>query len=633
MPSSVTSMPGYMSFEPFPYLKEIVDCFDVDSPVQQIDLKKGVQVGYTTILESMLLYAMAHVKTLPVMLMTADKDLADMRVENNILPMLQQSDFSHVIRSSDEGNSRKTGKTAKQIQWVGGGYMVPFGANSAAKMRSFSICFMLKDEIDAWPVTVGKDGCPDALSDDRTTGYAQRKKIVRGSTPLLMHESHIDRNYKLGDQRKYFVKCLSPDCRHPQPIEWRTEDKETGIVGGFVWRYDEDGMLIQESVKYLCQKCGHPHEEHDKERLFSFSNAEWVPTAKPTTPNRRSYHLSGLYSPVGFEPWHGCVSKFLVAYDVKNKRVKDMGKYQRFYNNVLGEPFEVRGFKIRFEHVSHHRRLCYKYGEVPNTFADQYMGSKVLFLTLTVDVHDDFLAAGVIGWTRDQRSVLIDYVHIETQGEGDECPHTTSTVWPKLREYIENKHYSGDDGTEYGVLYTFIDANYGRDTVVTFCSDYVSNVFPIIGTSRPAKAQTIRQFAEFKTQLSTTGYRITVDDYKDRLAPVMRREWVQETGIQDRYHFNAPIDITNKQLKELTAETRQKVTDKKGHVSYEWKRRGRNELWDLHVYGHAAVEVLAWNICVQYFEVEEFDWGDFWEYAESGDNDSLFNRVQNDKIQ
>ena len=161
---------------------------------------------------------------------------------------------------------------------------------------------------------------------------------------------------------------------------------------------------------------------------------------------------------------------------------------------------------------------------------------------------------------------------------------------------------------------TLVDAGYANDTVTTFCSDYASGVYPILGRDRPAKNQTIKEFAEFTTQAGTVGYRILVDHYKDRLAPVLRREWEEGAGEQKKYHFNAPIDISDKQLKELTVETRrERKDDDKGNVSYFWYRPGnaRNELWDLLGYGHAAVEILAWAICIQHFELRDGRLADF----------------------
>jgi phage terminase large subunit GpA-like protein len=617
LPESVTSIPGFIRYDVNPFMREIVDCFDIDSPVREVNLKKGVQITYSTVLESGALYFMGHVKTLPIMYLTADKELAAARIENNFIPMLNHSDLGHIVRSSDEGNSRKTGKTANHIQFEGGGYLVPFGAKNADKMRSYSICVMLKDEIDAWPDTVGKDGDPDRLSDGRCKGYWERRKIFRGSTPLIKGSSKIEKAYLRGDQRKYNVLCLK--CGYQQVLRWHTEDQETGVVGGFAWELD-DGVLVLESVRYLCQKCGHEHHEHDKERLFSEDHgAKWVPTARPVEPGIRSYHLPALYSPIGMAPWYSLVSDYLDAYDPIERKVKDVGLYQVFYNNVLAEPFEIMGSKIRFTSVSAHRRAAYRLGTIPNEYAKKFSGSAILFLTCQVDVHKQNLAVSVMGWCRDSKPYVIDYWRFEVEGNEDDCSELTSPVWGRLRDLIEEKEYTADDGKKYKIAVTLVDAGYANDTVTTFCSDYASGVYPILGRDRPAKNQTIKEFAEFTTQAGTVGYRVLVDHYKDRLAPVLRREWEEGAGDQKKYHFNAPIDISDKQLKELTVETRRERKDEKGNVSYFWYRPGnaRNELWDLLCYGHASVEILAWAICIQHFELETVDWPTFWDYLEN----------------
>jgi len=612
LPESVTSIPGFIRYEVNPFMREIVDCFDVDSPVREVSLKKGVQITYSTVLESGALYFMAHVKTLPIMYMTADKELATARIENNFLPMLEHSDLAHIIRSSDIGNSRKTGKTANHLQFEGGGYLVPFGAKNADKMRSYSICILLKDEIDAWPDTVGKDGDPDALSDDRCSAYWERRKIFRGSTPLIKGHSKIDTAYRRGDQRKYLVLCKS--CGYPQELRWHSENKENGIIGGFQWDMEDEQLQI-ESVRYCCQNCGVAHFEHDKERLYSAEHgAHWHPTAKPVEEHIRSYHLPALYSPIGMQPWYKCVSSYLKGFDPIERKVIDIGKYQVFYNNILAEPFELMGSKIRFTNVSSHRRAIYRLGSIPNEYALQYSGSFILLLTCQVDVHQKNLAVAVMAWTRDSRCYIIDYWRFE----GDDCRELSSPVWNQLREIIEDKKYIADDKKEYQITLTLIDAGYQNDTVTTFCADYVSGVYPILGRDRPAKHQTIKEFAEFKTQSGTIGYRILVDHYKDRMAPVLRREWTEDAGLQNIYHFNAPVDISDKQLKELTVETRRERKDEKGNASYYWYRPGnaKNELFDLLGYGYAAVEILAWAVCIQHFELDTIDWPRFWDYIE-----------------
>lgn len=609
LPGSVTPMPGFIRYDTFPYLREILDNFDSNSSVREVNLQKGAQVGWSTLLESILFYYMGHIKSLPVMYMTADAGLADARVENNFIPMLQQSEVAHWVQSSDEGNSRKTGKTKDHIQFAGGGYMVPFGANNATKMRTFSIALMLKDEIDGWPYLVGKDGNPDKLSDSRLKAYWDRRKIARGSTPLIKGASRINENYLLGDQRKYNVKCKK--CGVLQYLRWSFSDG----VGGMKWDLEEDGTLIKESVRYCCKDCGHAHFETDKERLFSAAHgATWVPTAKPKDRDVRSYHLSGLYSPWGFFPWYQCVLDYLEAYDPVDRKVKDVGKFQVFYNNVLGEPFEMMGSKIQFTSVSAHRRTWYTKGHIPNLKAQQVAGSPILMITCQVDVHKTFLAVAVMGWARDARTFVVEYLRIE----GDDFSDPSCSGWGELREIIEEKRWVADDGKTYGINITFIDSGYAADTVVNFCADYGMGVYPIKGVARPARAAAIKEFSKFETQAKTTGFLIVVDHYKDRIAPVLRREWDETDGEQKQYHFNAPMDTTEAEIKELTAEVRREKIDAKGQMVYEWYRPGdkRNELWDLLCYGHAAVEVYAWNICIQHFKLEVIDWPAFWDFLQ-----------------
>lgn len=616
LPESVTSIPGYIRYKVNPFMREIVDCFDVDSPVREVNLKKGAQITYSTVLESGLFYFMAHVKTLPLMYITADKELASARIENNILPMLEHSGFAGIIRSSDTGNSRKTGKTAQHLQFEGGGYLVPFGAQNANKMRAYSMCVILKDEIDAWPLTVGDEGCPDVITDARARGYWTRRKIFRGSTPKIKGTSKIDAAFLKGDQRIYLVLCNA--CSFAQCLRWETVDKDTGIVGGFQWEM-ENGTLILESVCWCCSMCGHEHYEHDKERLFSEDHgAHWKPTARPVKPFIRSYHLPALYSPIGMLPWDECVAMYVESWDREENRVKDISKYQVFYNTILAESFEILGSRVRFQSVSAHRRSCYRLGSIPNEHAKQHVGSPILFLTCMVDVHKKNLAVKVMGWAKNACSYIIEYWRFEVGTGEDDCDELTSPVWGRLRKVIEEMQWTADDGKKYRVALTFIDAGYANATVTKFCSDYASGVYPILGRDRAAKNATIKEFQEFKTQEGTIGYKILVDHYKDRMAPVLRREWLEESGLQSAYHFNAPVDITDKALKELTVERRSEKIDDRGNTSYYWIRPGnaRNELWDLLCYGHAAVDVLAWGICIQHFELDTVEWDRFWDYLE-----------------
>jgi terminase, large subunit len=615
LPPSAGPMPGFYRFSVAPYLREIVDCLGVDSPIREVTVMKGAQVCVTVgVLENAIGYYIDEVQRAPMMLVTADADLAKLRMESYVVPMIHASGLAHRIKSSDVGNSRKSGKTDAKIEWYGGGFLIPFGAQNANKLRSFSVQVLLRDEIDGWPDVVGKDGDPLKLCEARTAAYESRRKIADVSTPLIKGNSKIAERYARGDQRKYFVCCLR--CGYAQVLRWNHVNNDTGVVSGIAWE-TEGGRLVPDSVRYLCQNCGHEHFNDDKTRLLDPANgAQWRPTAEPASPHHRSYHLSALYSPVGMQTWSACVHAWLDAWDVENARPRDNAKLQVFYNNVLGEPFEVRGEKLNFEIVSPHRRAEYRAGAIPNkSLAIPHCGGPVLALTCAVDVHKAELPCAVFGWCRDRRAILIDYWRFE----GDAEQLDDSGTWGRLRELIEQREYVADDGSRYRIQLTLIDSGYFTEQVYQFASEYQQGVFPVKGREAPPKNATIREFSPFATPLGVQAYGITVDIYKERWAAALRRQW-DGVGIQPFSHFNAPLDITDKQLKELTVEVKRARKDSATGraMGFEWHRPNgaANELWDLLIYSNAGLDLIAWDVCRRQSDLEAVNWPDFYEYCE-----------------
>ncbi len=619
LPPQVTPLPGLYSFDVAPYVREILDCMDPDSPVREVAWMKGAQIAATTgALENAIGYYIEHVKNAPMMMVTADADLAQMRMDSYVTPMLQHSELMHLVKSADESNRRKTGKTSKRVEWIGGGFLVPFGAQNANKLRSLSIQVLLGDEVDGWPMVVGVEGDPVALVKKRTSAYESSRKELWLSTPTIKGQSRIEEMFRRGDQRRYFVRCLR--CEFSQVLRWSHVD-ESGTVSGIVWETQgEGGRLVPGSVRYLCQHCGHPHTDDDKIKLLSPDNgAEWRPTAEPAAPEIRSYHLSALYSPAGMQTWTSCVQQWLEAWDADRSRVRDVEKLQVFYNTVLGESFELHGDHVRFENVSAHRRHFYRYGEVRNRALEQHCGGPALIVTCAADVHKDSLKVATFAWCRDRRGVLLDYWTLEGVSERVDDPGT----WGALREIIERKQYVADDGKRYPIQLTLVDSGYLTDQVYEFCGEYRSGVHPIKGQDVTHRSVRVPEFAEFKNARGLLAFGITVDLYKDRWSAALRSEWSGE-GLQPNGHFNAPLDVTDAQLKELTAEVKREVIDKRTgkRLGVKWHRvSGRpNELWDLLVYNNAALDLIArdWSQNVAHPPAEFMDWGRFWQAAEGG---------------
>ncbi len=245
-----------------------------------------------------------------------------------------------------------------------------------------------------------------------------------------------------------------------------------------------------------------------------------------------------------------------------------------------------------------HRRSDYHFGQIPNKFAEKFCGSKVLLLTCSVDVQKDNLAVAVIGWCADGRALLIDYDRFEGNAEQLDDKST----WVRLRELLWKKVYVADDGTKYRIRITLIDSGYLTDNVYRFCESFPGGVFPSKGKEAPPVAN-YKPLSEFKTTSDMVGFLITVDYYKDRWSAQLKREW-DGIGLQPVGHFNAPLDVREDQLRELTVETKRpraanKTTGRDNGFAWHRPPGVPNELWDLLVYASAALELVAANFSRQ----------------------------------
>jgi phage terminase large subunit GpA-like protein len=615
IPSSESKDPGFISFDRIPYWIEPLNNFDVRSDVRETSVLKSVQSAYTTILQSIVFYFAVHIRTVPGIYSNTTVDAARERIDSSYIPMFQQSGLGHIFQSHDLGNNRKRGVTKDHIQWVGGGHLIPKGGQKAHMMREIPALFVLLDEVDAYPDN--PDGDPIQLFRDRTTAFDEIRKIFIGCTPTTKGSSRIEEQYKRGDQRVYLVRCLR--CGEPQELRFSGVNKDTGKTYGLKWDLT-DGALDIESVRYHCKFCDAPHTEHDKVRLITKENCFWMPTTNPIEPGIRSYHITGLMS--RRSRWSKGVSMWLEAYDIATGRTKSSKAMKRFYNNFLAKSFEEEGNKVTFRAVSGHRRSFYTKGMIPNFEISKYCVTGIQFVTMEVDVHKNHLNVAIWGWTMGDgfgyNPWLIDYYQIiDNSDTGFES--IDSEGWKQLADVIDDETWLADDGKEYRLAISLIDARYNTDVVCDFCSQWESQVWPIMGTDRPPKSSRIKEFTEAQTKTGAFYYSITVDHYKDRNAPALRRRWRPEHGTQRPYTFNAPVDTTDDEIKELTREYKREKRKPNGQVVYEWHRPGNapNELWDLLNYGHAGVDILAWNVCVM-LGLKNIDWGAFWKYCSDG---------------
>ena len=151
LPPELSPIPGYYDNANNAPMVEIMDCMSENSPVREVALKKGAQVGWTTaVLENFLGYIIDYCPG-PTMFVTATKAMAEQAVELRIDRMIQGAGLADKIfaqNAQSDSYNRKTGNTKSKKEFPGG-FILPVGSNSPNSLRMTSVKYLLFDEIDA----------------------------------------------------------------------------------------------------------------------------------------------------------------------------------------------------------------------------------------------------------------------------------------------------------------------------------------------------------------------------------------------------------------------------------------------------------------------------------------------------
>jgi phage terminase large subunit GpA-like protein len=598
LPEGLTSMPGPFRWDVTPYWREVLDCLSPASPVREVYVLKGAQIGYTVaVLENIIGYVI-DCEPGPMLYISGDAGSAEASVELRVDRMIQSAGLTGKIFPQVAKKANKKSGDTKNKKEFPGGFLMAVGPNSGAKLRSFSIRYLLGDEADAWALEVGgtardavtaQEGDPWSLAVRRTDSYEQIRKILCGSTPLIKQTSRIAALYAEGDARRYYVPCRF--CGEMQPLEWKQI------------KYDKDpeGRLVWGSVHYECPHCGHAWKNSDK--AYFLTRGEWRPTRESRRPGVRSYHLSSLYSPVGMRSWEDICEEWIKAQG-------NPAKLRVFINTVLGEPYEERGDAPPVDRVML-RRQDY----VPETYIVKDDGTREileavlpegpLLVTLGADVQHDRIECELVAWGKGKESWSLGY-HI-LDGSTDD---PGAGAWSQLREILLRPTHGGfplslaliDSGDQAPIVYSFVDRY------------FQGGVLPSKGASNTVGKGRILALRD------NPGYhckRIDLDEgmlkaefyAATRIGPV---DAPPEGGQLPAGYCHFPQSYDRRYFEKLYSETHEIERTKTG-VRYYWKTHGRNEALDCRAYALGALYVLASAATAPSDDPSSVDWELFWE--------------------
>ena len=533
--------PGLWRTSRTPYLKEIMDCLSPYSGIEKVVFMKGAQIGGTEVGNNFLGY-IVHLSPGPVMLVMPTVDGAKRTSKTRIDPMFEAiPELKGVIsdrRSKDASNTT----LMKEFQ---GGVLVLTGANSAIGLRSMPVRYIFLDEIDAYKGDVEGEGDPVNLAIKRTSTF-NRRKIFMVSTPTIQGVSRIEYEYEQSDQRHYMVPC--PYCNKRQSLKWKQI------------HFENDDPA---TATYVCEHCGAIIEEHLK--TWMLENGIWE-KSNPKS-NVAGFHLSSLYSPVGWFSWADAVKQFL---DAKNKD----NLLKVWVNTVLGETWLEKGEAPEWQ-ILFDKREDYRQEIVP---------SGGLFLTAGADVQKDRIECEVVAWGRNKESWSVGYFIINGDTAREE-------VWNELSEFSK-RYFEHSSGVMLPISRFAIDSGFATQQVYNWVRKQPINfAMAIKGTDSGVTPLGLPT----RVDLNINGKRLRrgakvwsvgTSILKSELYQFLRLTQNEDESYPAGYCHFPKYD--SEYFKQLTAE--QLVTKMvRGYQKREWqKTRERNEALDCRVYARAA---------------------------------------------
>jgi phage terminase large subunit GpA-like protein len=542
-----------------PYMREIMENLSPSSPVERVVFMKAAQTGATEAGNNFIGFVI-HQAPGPILAVQPTVELAKRNSQQRIDPLIEESaELRKIVapaRSRDSGNT----VLAKRFP---GGQLVLTGANSATGLRSMPARYVFLDEVDAYPGDVDGEGDPIALAEARTATFGHRKKLFLVSTPTIKGLSRIEREYEASDQRRFFVPC--PHCDVMQWLQFERLRWEKGKP---------------ETALYTCEGCDRPIGEAAKTEMLA--KGEWRPTTEGSNPRTRGYHLSALYSPVGWTSWSDIARSWEDAQynDAALKTAK---------NVLLGETWMESGEAPDWQRL-YDRRESWKVGIVP---------AGGLFLTAGADVQKDRIEIDVWAWGRGLESWLIDHVVIEG-GPGQPAS------WSEL-DAILNRTWHHETGADLRIQKLAIDTGYEAPAVYAWSRRAgFAQVAPIKGVegfnrASPVSGPTYVDATDNGKRLRRGArlWTVAVSTFKAETYRFLRLDRPTDEEIADGINhppgtIHLPGWADSEWCKQFVAEQLVTVKNKRGFQRLEWQKlRERNEALDARVYARAAAWIMG----------------------------------------
>lgn len=304
----------------------------------------------------------------------------------------------------------------------------------------------------------------------------------------------------------------------------------------------------------------------------------WRPTAVSADPLTVGFHISSLYSPLGWLSWERIARDWLLAQGSEEAR-------RSFKNGVLGETWVERGEASDWQRLYERREAAWRPGTVP-------WGG--LFLTAGVDLQKDRLEVSIWAWGRGLESWLIEHRVIEG-GPGE------AASWAALDRLV-GATWEHEGGARLGLARLGIDTGYEAPAVYAWARRRgLGQVVPLKGVegfsrTAPVSGPTYVDASEGGRRIRRGArlWTVAVASFKAETYRFLglERPTDEDLAAGAGYppgYVHLPAGTEAEWTRQLVAEQLVTVRTRRGFSRLEWQKlRERNEALDCRVYARAA---------------------------------------------
>jgi len=341
----------------YPYQREILEACD-DPQCQEVTIQAGQRLGKSQIWKFSLLKRV-HDGNLSGLIVYPSLELGERTNRDTVVPLLQT--LPEAVKDlSQRGNKLKNSfhlpSLSSVIYFLGGG----------SQVISSTANWVVLDECDFVELQSAEDEQKN-MSQIRAVrlrmqSFKNRMMIVCSSP--TQYGGVVHSNWRKGSMGEWHLRCLK--CGELSPVNKLAFYIDGGKWAGLQWRKDENGQVIEDSIRWICPHCLHEHtyaDAHKMNELGQFVHQ------RPNNLLHRSFQIGALANE-SLWSWREIAQAQEDAIDGDGK------KY--LANTILGMPYKHVAdgdTSVSIEETNHKRQI-----EYPSD-----LGSKLVLVVAGID--------------------------------------------------------------------------------------------------------------------------------------------------------------------------------------------------------------------------------------------------------